>query len=397
MWYDGLLDLSVWQLVAVTLVLTHITIVSVTVYLHRYSAHRALELHPALKHFFRFWLWLTTSMNTREWTAIHRKHHAKCETPDDPHSPVHKGLGTVLRKGAELYMAEAKNEETLRIYGKNCPDDWVERNLYGRFPLLGIAAMLVIDLALFGVIGLTVWAVQMMWIPVFAAGVVNGLGHAVGYRNFECKDAATNIMPWGVLIGGEELHNNHHTYPNSAKLSVRKWEFDMGWAWIRLFSALGLAKVRRTAPIAHQVEGKQTLDLDTAMAIVNNRFQIMAQYRKLVIKPLVAQELQRVDDSMRHLFKRAKRLLSRETSLLHPQQQARIDTMLDHSQALKVIYEKRLALQQIWGRTSANGQEMVQALRDWCNQAEASGIKALQDFAATLRTYSLQPAGQLAH
>ncbi|WP_304639264.1 delta-9 fatty acid desaturase DesA [Pseudomonas sp.] len=396
MWYDGLLDLSVWQLVAVTLVLTHITIVSVTVYLHRYSAHRALELHPALKHFFRFWLWLTTSMNTREWTAIHRKHHAKCETPEDPHSPVHKGLGTVLRKGAELYMAEAKNEETLRIYGKNCPDDWVERNLYGRFPLFGVAAMLLIDLALFGVIGLTVWAVQMMWIPVFAAGVVNGLGHAVGYRNFECKDAATNILPWGVLIGGEELHNNHHTYPNSAKLSVRKWEFDMGWAWIRLFSALGLAKVRRTAPIAHQVEGKQTLDLDTAMAIVNNRFQIMAQYRKLVIKPLVAQELQRVDDSVRHLFRRAKRLLSRETSLLQPQQQARIETMLDHSHALKVIYEKRLALQQIWGRTSANGQEMVQALRDWCAQAEASGIKALQEFAATLRTYSLQPAAQLA-
>lgn len=396
MWYDGLLGLSVWQLVAVTLVLTHITIVSVTVYLHRYSAHRALELHPALQHFFRFWLWLTTSMNTREWTAIHRKHHAKCETPEDPHSPVHKGLATVLRKGAELYMAEAKNEETLRIYGKNCPDDWIERNLYGRFPLFGVTAMLLIDLALFGVLGLTVWAVQMMWIPVFAAGVVNGLGHAVGYRNFECKDAATNIMPWGILIGGEELHNNHHTYPNSAKLSVRKWEFDIGWVWIRLFSALGLAKVRRTAPIAHQVEGKQTLDMDTAMAIVNNRFQIMAQYRKLVIKPLVTQELQRVDDSVRHLFRRGKRLLSRETSLLQPQQQARLESLLDHSHSLKVIYEKRLALQQIWGRTSANGQEMVQALRDWCAQAEASGIRALQEFAATLRTYSLQPAPQMA-
>jgi stearoyl-CoA desaturase (Delta-9 desaturase) len=392
MWYDGLLDLSAWQLVAVTLVLTHVTIVSVTVYLHRYSAHRSLELHPGLKHFFRFWLWLTTSMNTREWTAIHRKHHAKCETPEDPHSPVHKGLTTVLRKGAELYMEEAKNEETLRIYGKNCPDDWIERNLYGRFPLFGVAAMLLIDLALFGVLGLTVWAVQMMWIPVFAAGVVNGLGHAVGYRNFECKDAATNIMPWGILIGGEELHNNHHTYPNSAKLSVRKWEFDIGWVWIRLFSVLGLAKVRRTAPIAHRVNGKQTLDQDTAMAIVNNRFQIMAQYRKLVIKPLVAQELQRVDESVRHLFRRAKRLMSRESSLLEPQQQARLQTLLDHSQSLKVIYEKRLALQQIWGRTSANGQDMVQALRDWCAQAEASGIRALQEFATTLRSYSLQPA-----
>ncbi|ONM45657.1 delta-9 fatty acid desaturase DesA [Halopseudomonas pachastrellae] len=392
MWYNGLLDLSVWQLIAVTLVLTHITIVSVTVYLHRYSAHRSLELHPALKHFFRFWLWLTTSMNTREWTAIHRKHHAKCETPDDPHSPVHKGLGTVLRKGAELYMEEAKNEETLRIYGKNCPDDWIERNLYSRFPIAGVTLMAIIDLALFGVLGITVWAVQMMWIPVLAAGVINGLGHALGYRNFECRDAATNILPWGILIGGEELHNNHHTYPNSAKLSVKKWEFDMGWLWIRLFSLLGLAEVRRTAPIAHRVEGKQTLDMDTAMAILNNRFQIMAQYRKLVIKPAVRSELARMDESVRHLFRRAKRLLSRETTLLDDRHQARIQTMLEHSQALKVIYEKRLALQQIWGRTSANSHEMLQALKDWCNQAEESGIKALQEFADSLRTYSLRPA-----
>ena len=373
MWYNGLLNLSGWQILAVILVLTHITIVSVTVYLHRYSAHRALELHPALKHFFRFWLWLTTSMNTREWTAIHRKHHAKCETPEDPHSPVHKGLSTVLRKGAELYMEESKNEDTLRIYAKNCPDDWVERNVYSRFQIGGVTLMALIDLALFGALGITVWAVQMMWIPVFAAGVVNGLGHAVGYRNFECRDAATNISPW-------------------AKLSVKKWEFDMGWMWIRLFSLLGLASVRRTAPIAHRVEGKQTLDMDTAMAILNNRFQIMAQYRKLVIKPLVRQEIDKVDASVRHLFRRAKRLLSREPSLLDQQHKARIDTMLTHSQSLKVIYEKRLALQQIWGRTSANGHEMLQALKDWCQQAEESGIKALQDFAETLRTYSLKPS-----
>lgn len=396
MWYQGLLQLSGWQILAVTLVLTHITIVSVTVYLHRYSAHRALELHPALQHFFRFWLWLTTSMNTREWTAIHRKHHAKCETPEDPHSPVHKGLSTVLRKGAELYMEEAKNQETLRIYGKNCPDDWIERNLYSRFPIAGVTLLAIIDLALFGVLGMTVWAVQMMWIPVMAAGVINGLGHALGYRNFECKDAATNIMPWGILIGGEELHNNHHTYPNSAKLSVKKWEFDMGWLWIRLFSLLGLAKVRRTAPIAHRVEGKQTLDMDTAMAILNNRFQIMAQYRKLVIKPLVQQEMRRVDESVRHQLRRAKRLLSRESSLLDSQNEEKLQRVLAESQALKVIYEKRLALQQIWGRTSANGHDMLQALREWCHQAETSGIKALQDFSATLRTYSLQPAPSLA-
>jgi stearoyl-CoA desaturase (delta-9 desaturase) len=391
MWYNGFLDLSVWQLIAVTLLMTHVTIVSVTVYLHRYSAHRALELHPALKHFFRFWLWLTTAQNTRAWTAIHRKHHAKCETVDDPHSPVIKGLSTVLRTGAELYAAEAKNQETLRIYGKNCPEDWIERNLYSRFPVAGVMLMGAIDLALFGAAGITVWAVQMMWIPVWAAGVINGLGHAVGYRNFECRDAATNLVPWGILIGGEELHNNHHTYPNSAKLSVKKWEFDMGWFWIKLFSLFGLAKVQRVAPIAHRVAGKRSLDMDTAMAILNNRFQIMAQYRKLVIAPLVQQELAKADASVRHHFHRAKRLLSREPSLLDDGHHLRIQRMLEQSHALKVIYEKRLALQQIWVKTSANGHDMLEAIKHWISDAEASGIQSLREFAEQLKTYSLRP------
>ncbi|APQ11796.1 aminotransferase [Pseudomonas oryzihabitans] len=391
--YNGLLDLTVWQLVVVTLVLTHLTIVSVTVYLHRYSAHRSLELHPALKHAFRFWLWLTTAMNTREWTAIHRKHHAKCETEDDPHSPVHKGLSTVMRKGAELYKAEASNAETLRIYGKNCPDDWVERNLYSRHRNLGVGLMLLIDLALFGALGLTVWAVQMIWIPFWAAGVVNGLGHALGYRNFECRDAATNLVPWGILIGGEELHNNHHTYPNSAKLSVKRWEFDMGWAWIKLFTWLRLAKVNRIAPIAHRVEGKGQLDMDTAMAILNNRFQIMAQYRKQVIGPLLRQERVSAAPSQRPLFRRARSLLARETSLLKTRHKVRIDELLEHSQALKLIYEKRLALQQIWARTSANGHDMLAATRQWIGEAEASGIHSLREFAEQLKTYSLRPAG----
>ena len=391
MWYNGLLDLSAWQLVGITLLMTHVTIVSVTVYLHRYSAHRALELNTGLKHFFRFWLWLTTAQNTREWTAVHRKHHAKCETPEDPHSPVYKGLSTVLRKGAELYREEARNPETLRIYGKNCPDDWVERNLYSRYKLGGIVLMALIDLLLFGTAGITIWAVQMMWIPFWAAGVVNGLGHAVGYRNFECRDAASNLVPWGIVIGGEELHNNHHTYPNSAKLSVRRWEFDMGWAWIRLFCLLRLAKVQRVAPIAHRVAGKASLDMDTAMAILNNRFQIMAQYRKLVIGPLVKQELDRVDTSVSHHFRRAKRLLSRETSLLEDRHHVRIESMLAHSQALKTIYEKRLALQQIWARTSANGHDMLAAMKEWVHEAETSGIHALRDFASQLKTYSLRP------
>ncbi|GAB3377183.1 DesA family fatty acid desaturase [Azotobacter armeniacus] len=396
MWYDGFLDLTPWQLIIVTLLLTHLTVVSVTVYLHRYSAHRALDLHPAVKHFFRLWLWLTTGMNTREWTAVHRKHHARCETPEDPHSPLYKGLSNVLWRGAELYKAEAGNVETLRTYGRNCPDDWIERHVYSRFPNGGATLMLLIDLALFGVLGLTVWAVQMMWIPFWAAGVVNGLGHAVGYRNFECRDAATNLVPWGILIGGEELHNNHHTYPNSAKLSIRAWEFDMGWAWIRLLVRLGLAEVKRTAPIAYRVEGKRQLDMDTAMAILNNRFQIMAQYRNQVIAPQVQVEVARAEAPMRHLYRRAKGLLARETSLLEARQQARIQSILEQSQTLRVIYEKRLALQQIWARTSANGHEMLAAIRDWIHEAETSGIQSLREFAEQLKTYSLRPAPALA-
>ncbi|MCY1332861.1 Fatty acid desaturase [compost metagenome] len=391
---SGILALSAWQLVVVTLLLTHLTIVSVTVYLHRYSAHRALELHPALKHFFRFWLWLTTGMTTRAWTAIHRKHHARCETADDPHSPRYKGLATVLCKGAELYREEARNEETLRIYGKHCPDDWVERNLYTRFPIAGVTLMALIDLALFGVIGISVWAIQMMWIPFWAAGVVNGLGHAVGYRNFECRDAATNLVPWGILVGGEELHNNHHTYPGSAKLSVKKWEFDLGWAWIRLLSFLRLARVTRLAPVPHRVKGKRSLDVDTAMALLGNRFQVMAQYRKLVIAPLVKQEFAQADASLRRLIRRARRLLSREPSLLDERQRALVGAALEKSHVLRIAYERRIALQQIWGytRSAPGGLDMPEAIRQWVRDAEASKIRSLREFAEMLRTYSLRPA-----
>ena len=387
MWYNGLLNLSGWQILAVILVLTHITIVSVTVYLHRYSAHRALELHPALKHFFRFWLWLTTSMNTREWTAIHRKHHAKCETPEDPHSPVHKGLSTVLRKGAELYMEESKNEDTLRIYGKNCPDDWVERNVYNRFQIGGVTLMALIDLALFGALGITVWAVQMMWIPVFAAGVVNGHGHAVGYRNFECRDAATNISPWGILIGGEELHNNHHTYPNSAKLSVRRFEFDMGWAWIRLFEMLGMAKVKKVAPKPAFEKSASKVDLDALRGIMQHRFQVMATYRKTVIVPVFKQEQARACDATRDLYARAHALFHRDISLIKPGQKKRLQKLTESNETLDAIYQFRLRLQDIWTQTSRNSSEMVEALEQWYHDARESGIAALQEFADQLTRY----------
>ncbi|RMG54551.1 MAG: acyl-CoA desaturase, partial [Gammaproteobacteria bacterium] len=348
MWYQGLLDLSWWQITLVVLVLTHITIVSVTVYLHRHSAHRALDLHPALAHFFRFWLWLTTGMLTREWTAIHRKHHAHCETEQDPHSPVVMGLSTVLLRGAELYQA-GKTPETLEKYGKGTPDDWVERNVYSRFPILGVSLMLVIDLLLFGAIGLTVWAVQMLWIPFLAAGVINGLGHWFGYRNFECSDAATNIVPWGILIGGEELHNNHHSFPSSAKLSVRPWEFDLGWAWIRLFSALGLARVKRLPPEMHVSSEPREIDTATIRALVSNRLQVMARYRDEVIAPAVRELQAEADRRQRRLLGRARSLLLRDERLLDARGQAQRAALLEQP-VLQRLHEEWLHLQAVWQR-----------------------------------------------
>ena len=244
----GFSSWSGWEILAYTLITTHITIAAVTIFLHRAQAHRALDLHPAISHFFRFWLWLTTGMVTKEWVAIHRKHHAKCETEDDPHSPQTRGIKTVLLQGSELYRSEAKNQETLTKFGHGTPDDWLERNLYSRYSWQGVGVLLIIDLMLFGAIGATVWAVQMLWIPITAAGIVNGIGHYWGYRNFACADASTNIVPWGIIIGGEELHNNHHAFPSSAKFSLRPHEFDIGYAMLRLFEMLGLARILRVAP-----------------------------------------------------------------------------------------------------------------------------------------------------
>ncbi len=383
----GLLDASWQAVVGYTLVVTHITIVAVTVYLHRHSAHRAVELHPVLSHFFRFWLWLTTGMVTKEWTAIHRKHHAKCETEEDPHSPVIKGLGEIFWRGVENYRL-ARTPETLDRYGAGCPDDWLERRVYEGHPATGIAIMAVINVALFGVIGITIWAIQMVWIPLFAAGVINGIGHYWGYRNFECGDAARNIVPWGILIGGEELHNNHHTYPNSAKLSVKPWEFDVGWMWIRIFSALKLATPRSTGPVAHQVAGKSALDLDTAWAIVNDRFRVMAKYAESVLKPAVRAERSNADQETRKLLKKAQLPLVRHEAVVTEGQREQLNEALAHSDHLTMLYELRGRLQQVWDKRT-NADELMQELLEWCKAAEESGVQSLRDFVAELRTYSV--------
>lgn len=386
----GFLGLSFWGYVVATLCLTHITIVAVTVYLHRCQAHRALTLHPAVSHFFRFWLWLTTGMVTREWVSVHRKHHAFCETEQDPHSPQVKGLSKVLWEGAELYKEEAADPQTLRQFGAGTPDDWLERNVYARFSFAGLGVMLLIDLFLFGVAGLTIWAVQLVWIPFWAAGVVNGVGHFYGYRNYECADRATNIVPWGILIGGEELHNNHHAFPASARLSSRWWEFDIGWFYIRLMSMLGLAQVRQVSSFPRIDQEKQRVDVDTLRAVLFHRLHVMARYARLVTMPVLRQELERADESCRSVLKRARAALVREPSLVGDTERARLQSALSASEALSVVYDFRQRLQAVWSRTAAEKEQMLGALQEWCSQAEASGIKVLQDFARTLRGYSLK-------
>jgi stearoyl-CoA desaturase (Delta-9 desaturase) len=388
---EGIFSLSVWGYVAVTLVLTHITIVSVTVYLHRHQAHRALDLHPALSHFFRFWLWLTTGMITREWVAIHRKHHAKCETEEDPHSPQVYGIRKVLSQGAELYRAEARNAETTRKYGHGAPDDWIERKLYSRYNGAGITLMLAIDLVAFGVIGLTVWAIQMLWIPVWAAGVINGIGHYWGYRSYETADASTNIVPVGVLIGGEEMHNNHHAFPSSARFSSKWWEIDIGWFYIRLFERLGLARVKKIARRPVLAPEKAVVDMETVRAVVMNRFHVMADYSRTVMLPVLREEVQRADASCRQLLRRARGLLTRDESRLDAVAKDRLHAVLEQSHVLCTVYQYQRRLQALWTRGAGGHEQMVHALQEWCRQAEATGIQALQEFARTLRCYAVAP------
>jgi stearoyl-CoA desaturase (delta-9 desaturase) len=385
---NGLLNLPWWACVAILLLFTHITILSVTIFLHRCQAHKALEMHPVLSHFFRFWLWLTTGMSTRAWVAIHRKHHAACETEEDPHSPMVLGIKKVLFEGAELYRKEAKNSATLQRFGAGTPNDWLEKNVYaGKFSNLGVVLMLLIDILAFGVLGLTVWAVQMLWIPLWAAGVINGVGHYWGYRNYEVPDASTNISPLGILIGGEELHNNHHTFPSSAKFSIKPWEFDLGWAYIKLFSWLGLAKVKRVAQKLHSKPTKVSVDLETVSAVVKHRFQVLARYSREVIKPVLLEEKRRASEANRALLGRVKKLMIRDSALIKTQEAETLAKVLQTNDTLAKVYQFRMKLQQIWQEKALNQAELLQALQDWCQQAEASSVEALRNFVNQLRAF----------
>lgn len=390
--FNGLFDLSLSDLIILTLVLTHVTIVSVTIFLHRHLAHRALELHPLLSHFFRLWLWLTTGMVTREWVAIHRKHHAKCETEDDPHSPQTRGLSKVLWQGAELYQEEARNAETLERYGKGTPDDWLERNLYQRHNYSGIVLLLMLEIVLLGPAGITVWAIQMIWIPFWAAGVINGIGHYWGYRNFEIPNTSTNILPWGLFIGGEELHNNHHAFASSAKLSNRWWELDLGWFYIRTFSVLGLARVLKVAPKRSFIDERPQLDMDAIKALTANRLQLFSDYRRKVMKPVFRDEIRRAKRPIRRLYRSAQRLVRRDRMLLSDSDLVQLKEILDTNAALNKVYEFKLKLQAIWDQQASSHDKRLEALSQWCAQAEASGVEALREFVSLLRSYGMTPA-----
>jgi stearoyl-CoA desaturase (delta-9 desaturase) len=387
----GILNLDFWGYVIATLIMFQISIFAVTVYLHRDATHRALDLHPWLRQFFRLWIWMTSGMLTRQWVAVHRKHHARCETEEDPHSPQMVGLKKVLLEGAELYKVQAGNPETLEKYGRGCPDDWIERNVYERMPYGGIIIMVLLDLLLFGVPGIIIIAFQMISMPLFAAGVINGIGHYYGYRNFECDDASTNITPLGIIIGGEELHNNHHAFPSSAKFSVRPWEFDIGWGFISVMKFLGLAKVRRVVP-APAFADEPVADLDALRAIIINRMHVLRDYTKTVTLPVFRKELRGAekDDSLLH---RARKLLVRRPALLDEKASVRLSEILDNNQALKTVVEFRERLRDLWtGATDVSNEKLLTQFQEWIAEAEASGIRVLQEYAEVLKSYRLQPA-----
>lgn len=390
----GLIALPWWGDLLVVLALTHVTIAAVTIYLHRNQAHRALDLHPVVSHFFRLWLWLTTGMVTKEWAAIHRKHHAKCETPEDPHSPQIYGLSRVLWGGVFLYVREARNRETIERYGRGTPEDWIERRLYSRFPALGIAVMALIDVALFGLVaGLAIWAVQMAWIPFWAAGVINGIGHYWGYRNWECAEASRNIFPLGILIGGEELHNNHHAFATSARLSSKWYEFDLGWLYIRILQAFGLARVKKLAPRPRLAAARPAVDFDTLQAVLTYRHDVMAKFvaslRRVYREELA--RLRQVDARLSGPFQARAlwRALLRDGRGLAEAERARLDAILDRNSRLATLMAMRRELTTLWERSNASSEQLLRQLQDWCARAEASGIAQLREMTLTFRRYAL--------
>ena len=391
MLFSGFFDLPWWGHVAVALALTHVTIAAVTIFLHRCQAHRALDLHPVVSHFFRLWLWLTTGMVTKEWAAIHRKHHAKCETPEDPHSPQVYGLNRVLWLGVFLYVKEAHNRETLERYGRGTPDDWLERKVYSPHSVYGLFLMGAVDIALFGLVpGLAILVTQIAWIPFWAAGVINGVGHYWGYRNWDCPDAGRNIVPFGILIGGEELHNNHHAFASAAKLSNKWYEFDLGWLYIRTLSALGLASVKKVPPRPRFAAAKQAVDAETLQSVIANRYDVLAKYAKS-LKATYGEELAKLRQRApqdAEMLRRLKRWIARDEKAVPAREKAELEQVLARTGALQTVYAMRRDLVAVWERSNASREQLVRQLQDWCARAEASNVRPLVEFSQRLRCYA---------
>ena len=389
----GLCPLSFWGYVLVTVVFVQITMMAVTLYLHRDAAHRAVDLHPALRHFFRFWIWYSSGMVTREWVAVHRKHHAFSDLSGDPHSPVILGLKKILLEGAEVYRESTRDAAVIEQYGRGTPDDWMERHVYSSHRNLGITTLVLVDLLLFGVPGIIILSVQLIAMPLFAAGVINGVGHAIGYRTFECDNAAHNVLPWGLLVGGEELHNNHHAFPSSARFSMRRGEIDIGWVVLRLLSAAGLARVRKVAPRALMDAPRAVVDLDTVRTLITARMDVLRNYARTVTLPVLKLEIARGAGS---LGVQVRRLLVRHPSLLDDTSKARLQQVLAEHAALRTVYDFRDRLSVLWSGSIGNNERLIAHLRQWIAEAEASGVDRLQAFAQSLKGYRLANAGSAA-
>lgn len=388
---NGLLNASTWQIVIMTLIAVQVTLAGVSLFLHREQTHRGIILNPFLRHFFRFWTWFTTGMLTKDWVAIHRKHHAFCETQQDPHSPQIHGIRKVLFHGVNLYTQERKKRETIEKYGKDTPNDWIERNIYTRFHYLGIVLLALTDIALFGVIGLLVYAIQMLWIPFFAAGVINGIGHFTGYRNYRTDDSSRNITRFGFFIMGEELHNNHHAFPSSCKFAHRKGEHDIGWYLIKVLSFLKLCEIKKVVPVLNENSRAETINSDTVKAILTHKFNVLQQYIKDVIKPTVMNEYHDASRKVKKHLNRYMSSLSLDPKFIKKDIRKKISDNIDNSTTINTLIAYKQELQSIWNNNTLSMDEMITAIKDWCQKAEHSGISFLQEFAKKLSTYTLKP------
>lgn len=386
---NGIINFTWVEYLIYTLVVTQITIMCITLYLHRGVCHSAIEIKPVLAHFFRFWLWLTTSMKTADWVAIHRKHHAKVETIDDPHSPAVYGINTVLFRGADLYAEEKANPETIEKYSQNCPTDWIEKKIYSGKSNLGILLLFIFNIILFGVVGIIIWAIQMMWTPIFAAGGINGAGHYYGYRNFDTSDDSTNIMPLAFVIGGEELHNNHHAFPTAAKFSYKPWEFDIGWFYIKIFSILKLVKVKRLAPKTIIEKTNKELDSDTSYALIRSKITVITNYTKKVIKPVLKRESKNANNELKKLIKKSKVSFIKQPDRISNQSIIDLQKIFNESKTLSIVYELKNKLYSILNERNMRGEKLSQTINEWCLEAKSNGIDCLDEFCESLKGYKV--------